>query len=846
MIDKRSYILLTIGLAGLISFFLLRPYIDFFASGAIQESKTTAEERVDKLAPGLGFSTDSLAVISIRRQHQNYFQEIRSADNNQLFPARLNQKGVHLHSWETVIGEAGNSEGFYVTTDQVFDNTGRLKLFTSNAGNIIRIEAHSENPNPTFLQGDSLLSIAEYVVADILGYELENYQLSDNNLSDSPSELTDGGNTTQSFDENTTFESLEITWRKKNEVTGTPEELLLSLNPVVREIDDEDGFRTEFGFSIQSFIAKDDSEPVNLQAATTNVEDENLFFTIIYFTSLILLAVSIFIIGVRNIFKGKVEWRRALFIFIAIAGGAFIWRFIFFMDSFNPFLSNIGIFGANINNLLTTLLAGLYASLAYISWEALARSQQQNQLDIIDALWQRKFFVRETGAGIVNGYAFGGIVIGIISSLVFFMDEVLIQADSMFGFAEPGIKLKLLTINISAWSTTWLVTIAQIGFVYAILIHWIKKEWLVGILTILLSGIFITVLGRLIGISGTVFQDMLIYMGIAVVFVYALREFGLLTVTIGWWVFMVFFMMLPYWNSPAIDVAYVGWVQVFVMATPLIYGFIAYRYGISVSEVGDYIPEYEERIAQHLRVEKEIEIARESQYKLMPLQPPKADGIDVYGFFLPSFEVGGDYFDYLLTEDENGIPVALTMAVVDVSGKAMRAAMPAIFTSGLLLSRMKHDCPDEVLSEISEPIFLRTDKRTFITCVLARYDMQTMKMNIANAGHCRPVLKRNGIAEYIHTPEPAYPLGMRLGVKYKTEEIAVKKGDFFLLYSDGLPEAVNEKGERFGFDQVPRLVESIDTDNLTAHEIAQEIKRTVQKFSNYQLADDTTIICLKV
>ncbi|MEQ9007759.1 MAG: SpoIIE family protein phosphatase, partial [Balneola sp.] len=59
-------------------------------------------------------------------------------------------------------------------------------------------------------------------------------------------------------------------------------------------------------------------------------------------------------------------------------------------------------------------------------------------------------------------------------------------------------------------------------------------------------------------------------------------------------------------------------------------------------------------------------------------------------------------------------------------------------------------------------------------------------------------------------------------------------------------EAANEKGEWFGFDEVPALVERIDTDNLSANEIAQEIKRTVQKFSNYQLADDTTVICLKV
>ncbi|NIT60179.1 MAG: SpoIIE family protein phosphatase, partial [Aliifodinibius sp.] len=177
---------------------------------------------------------------------------------------------------------------------------------------------------------------------------------------------------------------------------------------------------------------------------------------------------------------------------------------------------------------------------------------------------------------------------------------------------------------------------------------------------------------------------------------------------------------------------------------------------------------------------------------------------------------------------------------------AMRAAMPAVFTSGLVLSRMKEDYPHQILSGITEPLFTRTDKRTFITCILARYDLKTGTMSIANAGHCRPILKRKGIAEYIKTPSPSYPLGLKEQVSYKSESLTMKKGDFFLLFSDGLPEAVNPNGERFGFDEVPRLIENIDTDNLSAYEIAQEIKRAVQKFSNYQLADDTTIICLKV
>ena len=846
MINRRSYILLFCGVIGLLCYFYLRPSIEFYASGPVAESKSATESYIMELAPALGFSTDSLAIVTMRKQHQNYVKMLQDTLPGDISLVKLNEGSVHIQSWESIIGHQNKSNGIFAGTNQLFEEVGALKVNISNAGRIIRIQEHSENNNPTFLTGDSVLTIASNLVDYALGYDLEKYTLAEGAISDSSRVILEERNQPVLMEDIELSEALNINWVRKEGVSDTPAELSLSLKPVVREIDNEEGFRTEFGYSISSFKAMDVFEPEDLGATPITQAENDLTFTVGFFIVVFLLAILIFSVGIRNTFKGKVEWRRALLIFIGISLGTYGWRAIFFMDSYNPFLNSAGMLGGTFNSLLIGLVLGLYAAMAYISWEALARSQKQSQVDIIDALWQRKFFISETGSALVHGFAIGGIVIGIMSGITYLMDGFLLQADSQFGYAEAGISARLLTMNMSLWTTTWLVCIAQFGFVYSIINHWVKKEWLVGILAIIFSGLCTTVLGRMIGTSGTTFEDLVVYLCIAVIMIYALREFGLLTVSTAWWFFTSFFMIQPYIGSESMQVAYVSWVQLFIMAGPLIYGFIAYRYGASVSEVGNYIPEYEERIAQHLRVEKEIEIARESQYKLMPLQPPKAEGIDVYGFFLPSFEVGGDYFDYVLSKGEDGEVNALTMAVVDVSGKAMRAAMPAIFTSGLLLSRMKDDMPDEVLSQISEPIYSRTDKRTFITCALARYDLKSMQMSVANAGHCRPVLKRNGVAEFIQTPAPAYPLGLREGVEYKAQDIKMKKGDFFLLYSDGLPEAVNEKGERFGFDSVPRLIESIDTETLSASEIAQEIKRTVQKFSNYQLADDTTIICLKV
>lgn len=848
MIDKRTYLILFCGILGVASYFYLRPHIEFYAGGPIAESKAEIEAKTRALAAGLGFELDTLNMMSELSQHHYYLSFLKDTLGDEFTIADLNKNGVHTKSWKTIIGGDLTGNAVIVNSEQLFSTAGNLKLHYSNSGNLIRLISHRENPNPTFIKGDSLREISRYVVGDLFGYNLDDYEFNAESAGDGML-LSDGRQSSGSLANGNGGGSspvLEISWMRKPGVTSGPMELVLNMEPVVREFNDDRMFRTEFGFRITSFAAKDVYEPVNLNQNPSPEANSDSWFNYLFFICILILTVFIFSIGLRNIFKGKVEWRRVLVVFGTITLGVYGWRAIYMMNSYNAFLKSVGYFGTTVNNILMALVLGLYATMAYISWEALARNQHQKQVDIIDALWQRKFFVKETGAGLVNGLGIGGIIIGIMAVLVYLSGDYFLQSDSQFGYAEASINSKLLTINISVFTTAWLVCMGQIGFVYSILQQWIKKTTVAGLVSILVIAVVTALLGRTFATSSKLYMDMVYYLGIAIVSVYAMKEFGLLTVFTSWWVFAQFFMIQPYLNSPSADLAYVSWAQMLIIGGLLVYGFIANHYGVSVRDVGEYIPEYEERIKNYMRVEKEIEIARESQYQLMPLQAPTGDEFDVFGFFLPSFEVGGDYFDYVLSEDSSGKATALTLAVVDVSGKAMRAAMPAVFTSGLLLSRMKYDMPADILSQVAEPIYARTDKRTFITCLLVRYDFKSRTLSVANAGHCQPVLKRDGVAEFIQTPEPRFPLGLKPDVCYRAQELTLKKGDFILMYSDGLPEAGNQKGERFGFDEVPRFIEELDTDNMTAQEIAQQIKKRVQKFSNYQLADDTTVICLKV
>jgi sigma-B regulation protein RsbU (phosphoserine phosphatase) len=241
-----------------------------------------------------------------------------------------------------------------------------------------------------------------------------------------------------------------------------------------------------------------------------------------------------------------------------------------------------------------------------------------------------------------------------------------------------------------------------------------------------------------------------------------------------------------------------------------------------------------------MRIEKEFQIAKDSQFALMPKSAPICTDSEVKGFFIPSYEVGGDFFDYQTVGDE------LMITVVDVSGKAMKAAFSAIFTSGLLLSRVTSKHPAQVLTDINPMLHERTDKQTFITCLLARYDFTSRVFRFANAGHCRPLLKRAGSVQYLNAPLPRFPLGFRSEVTYAETEFQLQPGDVVMLYSDGLPEARNPKGVLYDYPGMERLLGDIDTTSLSAEQICEVIRQEILTFSNYDLADDMTVVVLKV
>jgi len=844
-LNKKNYILAAAGVIGFVLFVILRPYFDLHAGGPISESRFSAEEKAGLIARELGFSMDSLGMFTVREQHTGYLKTLEDTAGDSNFDLeRLNQNGVNLSSWLVTIADQVSDNNSFFTPAQIFNATGRVQLRFDNEGKVIRLRSTERNTNPIFLKGDSLSAIASYVVGEVFGYDLSRYVLSNVELPDSAA-LTEDAGLTRQFEnsDGRLGNTVEYTWKQRAGLESAEEILTISLTPVIRETTEDFGVRIDVGAAVESFSARNTLEPEKLEQS---IAEEITGFTLFFFIAAAVIGFFAFFTGIRALFRGEVILQRGLFMLISITIAIYGWRAIYVTNTFDEVLNGTGVIIFHLNQFIYGLVMGLFAAAAYLGWEAMSRKTNHRQLPLIDNIWEGKLYLKELGAGTLKGYALGGILIGLAAILFYGLDITLVQADSQFGFSEPSNSPKLLSINIATWSAVWLISVAQIGVIYNLFSEWIKVGWIRDLAVVLVSGFSLTFLGRMMGTPESVWIDLSIYIVLAAVLIYFYKKEGIVSVAFGWWVFLNVILLTPYTGSPSVEVASVAWVQSAILLIPVMYGFLVHRYGYSVHDLEAFIPEYQQRFAKHTRVEKEIEIARESQYKLMPLKPPTGNGFDVYGFFLPSFEVGGDFFDYLSIIDAEGNTRGLTMVVVDVSGKSMRAAMPAVFTSGLLLSRMHDDNPANMLRQVTGPLYQRTDRQTFITCLVGRYETESKKLTLSNAGHCLPVMKRNGKAEFIRTPEPRYPLGIRPEVEYQCLELTLEEGDVVLFYSDGLPEAENEDGQRFGFEQVKILLESINTDELTAQEIAQQIKKAIQKFSDHQLVDDTTVICLKV
>ncbi len=238
------------------------------------------------------------------------------------------------------------------------------------------------------------------------------------------------------------------------------------------------------------------------------------------------------------------------------------------------------------------------------------------------------------------------------------------------------------------------------------------------------------------------------------------------------------------------------------------------------------------------RLDTEIEIARDIQRNLFPKTLPEISGYDIACFNRPSTEVGGDYYDVLILDDD-----FYGMAIGDVVGKGIGAAMLMSNLQAVLRARAWNiKRPGDLLNRINTDIVGRVGEGRFITFVYFLLDTQNSNLIYSNAGHNPPYLVRGGEVKELEVS--GIPLGIFAETRYGDSEEPLSPGDVVVLYSDGITECMNNEENEFGEDRLKEVLAA--NSDRSAHDISEAIVRAADDFrEEAPSSDDITLVVLK-
>jgi sigma-B regulation protein RsbU (phosphoserine phosphatase) len=259
------------------------------------------------------------------------------------------------------------------------------------------------------------------------------------------------------------------------------------------------------------------------------------------------------------------------------------------------------------------------------------------------------------------------------------------------------------------------------------------------------------------------------------------------------------------------------------------------------TEIKDYIENIKAVTAEKERIGAELNVATQIQADMLPSIFPAFPGrneFDIFASMTPAKEVGGDFYDFFLIDDDH-----LGMVMADVSGKGVPAALFMVIAKTLIKNSAQAGeySPSKILSDVNEQLCEGNKAELFVTVWLAIVEISTGKGMAANAGHEHPVLKRKGgkyeLIQYRHSPAVATMEGM----KFREHEFEMNPGDSLFVYTDGVPEATNAQNELFGTERMLDALNSVtDPSN---EELLKNVKKCVDEFvGDAPQFDDLTML----
>ena len=245
------------------------------------------------------------------------------------------------------------------------------------------------------------------------------------------------------------------------------------------------------------------------------------------------------------------------------------------------------------------------------------------------------------------------------------------------------------------------------------------------------------------------------------------------------------------------------------------------------------------QILENKKLEEQLQIAKEVQSGLLPTQPLEVEGYDLAGICIPTYEIGGDYYDYISLDENN-----LGIVIADVSGDGVPAALIMAAFRAMLRNHLKlNDQPREIMNLLNGQMPEVSRKRDFITAFYGKLNFKEHKLIYTNCGHNPPVLLRsNGKLEFLEAGGPS--LNLIKDAQFVSSSVNLFPGDQIIFYTDGVTEIFNRDLKEFGFERLKTVI--LKSKNISACEIIDNIVESTKKFSGSKLyRDDFTLVVLK-
>ena len=267
----------------------------------------------------------------------------------------------------------------------------------------------------------------------------------------------------------------------------------------------------------------------------------------------------------------------------------------------------------------------------------------------------------------------------------------------------------------------------------------------------------------------------------------------------------------------------------------------------SVSEMESatlkYVESLSEVISEKERVGLELSLASRIQESSIPSQFPafpNRSEFDLYASMTPAKQVGGDFYDFFLIDDDH-----LALVIADVSGKGVPAALFMMVNKIIINERaLMGGTPSEILEFVNDRICVNNPAEMFITVWLGILEISSGKITAANAGHDNPAIMKKGGNFELFSAKHGVVIGAMTGMKYKDVEINLSAGDKIFLYTDGVPETTNEASEMFKLDGMLSALNELK--DLSPEGIIKGVTAKLAEFSGEAPQfDDTTMLCLE-